>query len=309
MPVSNSEDKDEARQRLQSVIRLTSDSEKRDALIETLRKIYSEVPAYAKIPRPPEAPAGRKLLIGRAPAASSINRHMQIADELLFLGLFDEAAEEFEASSNRGNSGSQITAVLYNNGNKAYRILDETEPRFRGVPADYAIELLPREAADALYPAPYKDEILSSSAERNTDPRLLLAIIRQESRFRPSVKSAAAARGLMQFISTTSLRVAGELRLKNFRQDDLYDPAVAILFGSHYTGELFKLFPKKPDAVAASYNGGEENMRRWLNRSKSELPDRFVPEIMYSQTKDYVQKVMANYRVYQSLYDEKLTRR
>jgi hypothetical protein len=36
------------------------------------------------------------------------------------------------------------------------------------------------------------------------------------------------------------------------------------------------------------------------------LPDKYVPEIVFSQSKDYVYKVMANYRVYQMLYDKNL---
>ena len=58
--------------------------------------------------------------------------------------------------------------------------------------------------------------------------------------------------------------------------------------------------------MAASYNGGEQNMSRWLARSKNDSPDRYVPEIIFSQSKDYVYKVMANYRIYQMFYDEKL---
>jgi soluble lytic murein transglycosylase len=70
---------------------------------------------------------------------------------------------------------------------------------------------------------------------------------------------------------------------------------------------LFKKFPRQPQAVAASYNGGEDNMARWLARAKTDNPDRYVPEIAFAQSKDYVYKVMANYRVYQVFYDEKLT--
>ena len=138
------------------------------------------------------------------------------------------------------------------------------------------------------------------------DPRFALSIMRQESRFRADVKSVAAARGLMQFISSTSGKIAQELDLENFRQDELYDPPTAVLFGSQYLSNLFKQFPAQPQAVAASYNGGEDNMARWLTRSKSNSPDLYVPEIAFSQTKDYVYKVMANYSVYQFLYDENL---
>ena len=66
------------------------------------------------------------------------------------------------------------------------------------------------------------------------------------------------------------------------------------------------MFPNQAPAVAASYNGGEQNMTRWLARSKSDTPDRYVPEILFTQSKDYVYKVMANYRIYQIFYDDKL---
>ena len=110
----------------------------------------------------------------------------------------------------------------------------------------------------------------------------------------------------MQFTSPTARRIAGELGHESFEQDDLYDPGTAILFGSRYVAKLFSDLPDKAEAVAASYNGGEDNMKRWLTRSRTSLPERYVPEIAYSQSKDYVYKVMANYRVYQYLYDEQL---
>lgn len=114
---------------------------------------------------------------------------------------------------------------------------------------------------------------------------------------------------MMQFISTTSEKVAAKLGLKDFDQDELYDPATAVLFGSQYTADLFGIFPDQPDAVAASYNGGEDNMQRWLKRSRSKISGLYVPEIAFSQTKDYVYKVMANYRIYRLFYDENLNPR
>jgi soluble lytic murein transglycosylase-like protein len=84
--------------------------------------------------------------------------------------------------------------------------------------------------------------------------------MRQESRYRADVKSYAAARGLMQFISTTADKIADELDRENFRQDELYHPPTAVLFGAQYLSNLFKEFPAQPQAVAASYNGGEDNV-------------------------------------------------
>jgi soluble lytic murein transglycosylase len=133
--------------------------------------------------------------------------------------------------------------------------------------------------------------------------------MRQESRYRADVKSSAAARGLMQFIPSTAEQIAAQLNLADFTQEDLYDAPTAVLFGSQYLSNIFREFPQQPQAVAAAYNGGEANMTRWLVRARSTDPDRYVSEIQFSQSKDYVFKVLANYRIYQLLYDEQLRRR
>jgi soluble lytic murein transglycosylase-like protein len=61
--------------------------------------------------------------------------------------------------------------------------------------------------------------------------------------------------------------------------------------------------------VAASYNGGEDNVARWLDRAKHKDRGVFTAEIGFDETKDYVQKVMSNYRVYVQLYTENLIRK
>jgi soluble lytic murein transglycosylase len=180
------------------------------------------------------------------------------------------------------------------------------ESAWRSIPADYPIEIAPRPQLRLLYPAVFQDELLAYSTPRGIDARLLLAIMRQESRFQPDAKSNAAARGLMQFISTTSTRIAGELGRTRFAQDDLYQPDTAVVFGSQFVSDLFVLFPQQPEAVVAAYNGGDDNVKRWMSRSRSGLADRYVPETMYTQTKDYVYRVMSNYRMYRYLYDENL---
>jgi soluble lytic murein transglycosylase len=174
------------------------------------------------------------------------------------------------------------------------------------MPPDYVLEVAPRDLLELFYPVPYRDSLLKHASPRNVDPRFVLSIARQESRFQADAKSIAAARGMMQFISSTSNRIADELKLTNFDQDELYNPDTAILFGSQYLSNLFKLFPNQPQAVAGSYNGGEDNLARWIARSRSTEADRYVPEIGFSQTKDYVYKVLTNYWNYQRLYDAHL---
>jgi soluble lytic murein transglycosylase len=200
-------------------------------------------------------------------------------------------------------------AVLYKRGENANHAVRYAEPLWKKVPADYLLELAPREMVELLYPVPYTDALHEYAPPRGVDPRFVLSIMRQESRFRAEAKSVAAARGLLQFIPSTANQMASELKLADFRQDDLYNPRMAVLFGSQYMGNLFRLFPDMPQAVAASYNGGEDNVARWVARAHSNEADRYVLEIGFTQSKDYVYKVLPNYWVYQTLYDEQLKRR
>lgn len=313
-------DPDAARKQIQARLRLTVADEDRSRLLDTLRTAYAATPAYASAPKFMFINRGRQAPVMKEASASATASPRAIADELLFLGLYDEAAPEAEVSgatvakdANRRGEPTKAdldytNAVLHTRGDMAYRGAAFIESVWK-MPADYHPELIPDEVLELLYPTPYATALIAHAPRKSVDPRFLLSIMRQESRFRPDVKSYAAARGLMQFISTTAKRVAAELEREDFRQDDLYDPATAVLFGSHYTGNLFTLFPGQPPAVAASYNGGEDNMQRWLSRSKSDQPDRYVPEIVFAQSKDYVYRVMANYRMYQMLYDENLKKK
>lgn len=301
-------DPETRRKRIQSVLRLTEAASERTAMLAELKKLHAD--ASRKPPEFKLLEFGRKEVRKQAPTVHP-DGHPAVADELLFLGLYDEGALELEAAKAGDTKPAPddlafTLAVFYKRGDIANRAVGFLEPLYRNVPADYETELIPREHLELLYPKPYADSLLRYAPERSVDPRFVLAIMRQESRYRADVKSNAAARGLMQFISTTSDHIAGELGRDNFKQDELYYPPTAILFGSQYISNLFKMFPQQAPAVAASYNGGEDNMKRWMTRSRSDQADRYVPEIVFSQSKDYVYKVMTNYRIYQMLYDENL---
>ena len=126
--------------------------------------------------------------------------------------------------------------------------------------------------------------------------------MQQESNFRPRVKSGAAARGLLQLTIDTATKYAAHVGLNNLRDDDLYRPETSILLGSEYIADLARMFPNLPEAIVASYNGGEDNVARWLKRAKGRDPGVFTSEVGFDETKNYVNKVMAGYRAYQQLY-------
>jgi soluble lytic murein transglycosylase len=164
-------------------------------------------------------------------------------------------------------------------------------------------------ASAANYPVMYRSELIAAAKKFKIDPRFLLAIMKQESSFRADAKSPAGARGLLQLVFDTAIKYKTTAGYPNLQPDQLYSPTVNIALGSAYVADLKNQFGGLYEAIAASYNGGEDNAARWLNRSKPKDAGVFASEVGFAETKDYVFKVMNNYRAYRALYHEDLTRR
>lgn len=156
------------------------------------------------------------------------------------------------------------------------------------------------------FPVPYSSEILRHARLRKIDPRFILAVMKQESNFRRDAKSPVGARGLLQLVYDTALKYSKEAGFSNLQLEDLYKPDVNIAISAVYLAKLLDEFDGFYESVAAGYNAGEDNAARWLNRTKPKDAGVFVAEIGFSETKNYVLKVMNNYRAYQELYDENL---
>lgn len=165
------------------------------------------------------------------------------------------------------------------------------------------------QGSPASYPVVFRDEVLAAAKPRKIDPRFVLAIMKQESSFRPGVKSPSAARGLLQLVIDTAMKYNKKAGYPGLQPDDLYTPKTNITIGCEYIADLLKQFDGLHEAVAASYNGGEDNAARWLHRSKPKDPGIFSAEVGFAETKNYVFKVMNNYRVYRELYTEDLIRK
>jgi len=314
----------EAKDAATQAMRLVMDDNAQRDLLNTLRACYSQLPAYNISARFHLIPAARAVISSSQQAVSDAS-HATLAAEFMFLGLYDEGATELrlggfggaraasDSSDDADDSTPRVTgdggyslAVYSNRGDQSWHAIAFAEPLAKSIPQDYRMELMPRDFAEMLYPAPYRDALNAYTNSSQVDPRLVLALARQESRFNPSVKSPAAARGLVQFIQETALKLAAEEGIKDFELDDVYEPAIAIRLSVRYVSDLLAMFPDNPYAVAASYNSGEQNVERWIYRSRSNDVDRFTLEIAIPETKDYVAKVMNNYWAYQQLYDAPL---
>ena len=276
-------------------LRLNEDTTTQQEMLNVLRQAYALLPNYQSYQAPAFSftPAGRTT--EAAPAGSS---HQAIANELLFLGLAEEGAAELRAAQ---TASASTVAYYCAKGDCADATYRSYEPALRALPEDYRLELLPKAFAEVAFPFPFRGELQQHAQRRGVDPRLILSIARQESGYNPRVKSNAAARGMLQFIASTSNDIAAQLALQDFEQDDLYEPHTAILFGAQYLKNLFDEFGS-PQAAAAAYNGSEQSVRRWRKRAQSTDVDCFVSEVAKRETKEYVYRVCNNFRAYQLIY-------
>ena len=128
-------------------------------------------------------------------------------------------------------------------------------------------------------------------------------IIRQESSFERTAVSNAGARGLMQLMPGTARQTAGRVGVPYELGRLTEDPGYNVLLGSHYVSQLMDEWGGNAVLVAAAYNAGSGNVRRWLAangdpRSPGADVVRWIEEIPFSETRNYVQRVLENTVVY-----------
>jgi soluble lytic murein transglycosylase len=128
-------------------------------------------------------------------------------------------------------------------------------------------------------------------------------IMRQESSFDRSAISHAGARGMMQLMPATARQAAGRVGVPYSLERLTEDPAYNVLLGNYHLQSLFDEWGGNAVLVAAAYNAGSGNVRRWVRengdpRSPGADVVRWIEEIPFSETRNYVQRVLENTMVY-----------
>jgi len=160
----------------------------------------------------------------------------------------------------------------------------------------------PRYLQRLAYPAPYTDEILAQAGAQGLDPLLLLALIRQESRFDPLAGSWAGALGLMQVTPPTGEWIALQLGVRDYEKADLYRASVNLRFGTWYLARQLKDFGGEVAVALAAYNGGPGYARLWLSGLDEYDPDLFVEFIPVAETQLYVKTITEQWDIYRRIY-------
>lgn len=154
-------------------------------------------------------------------------------------------------------------------------------------------------APGAAYP------VLSPAISRKPDVEraFVLAITRQESEFNPNAQSPVGARGLMQFMPATA-RNEARLRGMPYQQSWLTsDPGYNMTLGGLHLDTLLKQFSGSYIMTAAAYNAGPSRPGQWVRdygdpRTGQIDPIDWVEFVPFSETRNYIQRVLENIQVY-----------
>jgi len=141
-------------------------------------------------------------------------------------------------------------------------------------------------------------------APEAAEPAIVFGITRQESGFDPHVRSAPGARGMMQLMPTTAQAVARRIG-EPYQTTMLDNPDYNMRLGASYLGHMINDFSGSYVLATAAYNAGPGRPADWLTfcgdpRTSSADPVDFIECIPFSETRNYVMRVLEATQVYRA---------
>ncbi|WP_047534745.1 lytic transglycosylase domain-containing protein [Methylotenera sp. N17] len=147
------------------------------------------------------------------------------------------------------------------------------------------------------YPTPYRDLMKDAASEQNVDEAWVYGIIRQESRFMHYAKSGVGASGLMQIMPATAKWVANKVGWSDYNHGMLHDLDTNISLGTYYMRYTADQFNGQETMATVAYNAGPSRAKKWMGNIPLEGAI-YAETIPFSETRNYVKKVMANAHMY-----------
>ncbi len=140
---------------------------------------------------------------------------------------------------------------------------------------------------------------------RDFDIPFVYAIARQESEFAGNAISSASAYGMMQMINATASATARRHRIAYDRDRLITDRNYAAYMGALHLNDLLEDFDGSYIMAAVAYNAGPRRVSQWIERNgdprKGQIdPIDWVEKIPFSETRNYVMRVMENMQVYKA---------
>jgi soluble lytic murein transglycosylase len=157
---------------------------------------------------------------------------------------------------------------------------------------DYALRFL----------APYDEHVRPAARNQSLDDAWVYGLMRQESRFITNARSSAGASGLMQLMPATAKWVARKIGLRDYQHSRVNDTETNVLLGTSYMRLVMENLDNHPVLASAAYNAGPGRAKRW--RADRPLEGAIYAEtIPFSETRDYVKKVMSNAMYYSAMFN------
>ncbi|MFW6135822.1 MAG: transglycosylase SLT domain-containing protein [Chloroflexota bacterium] len=239
-----------------------------------------------RLPTAPPLTGGGEQVLGKAEALESIGREDLARLELLLAAQTRSAPEVDLAMAQ--------ALVLRGHVTDAQPIAEEYVQEHTRAP---------RAFWELSYPQPYSATVAAAAAEFDIDPLLIWSIMRQESRFDPGAFGYVAERGLMQILPTTQDWIAEQLG-EEISPGQAFTPEANVRMGAWYLRHLLDYYDGDLELAIPAYNAGPGNVDAW--RSDPLVSDQadFIRWIGFGQTREYLEHVALNYRVYQVLYGD-----
>ena len=156
------------------------------------------------------------------------------------------------------------------------------------------------------YPLPFRDVFTEYAKTYGLDVAWVLGLVRQESRFVSDARSGAGAEGLMQVMPRTARFVARKIGLRNYLQKGVTEIQTNVTLGTGYMRLVLDQLGH-PVLASAAYNAGPSRARRWRDVNRPLEGAIYIETIPFSETRDYVKKVMANSVFYAALIEKQVT--
>ena len=147
------------------------------------------------------------------------------------------------------------------------------------------------------YPTPYRDLMKPAAGEQGVDEAWVYGITRQESRFMHYAKSGVGASGLMQLMPATAKWAAPRAGISNYNRSMIHQLDTNIALGTYYMSYTKDLMNGQEVMATAAYNAGPNRAKKWMAATPLEGAI-YAESIPFTETRLYVQKVMANAHIY-----------
>jgi soluble lytic murein transglycosylase len=243
---------------------------------------------------PPDTPAPLTALEKEAAQA---NPGLKRALAAMALGLRSEGVKEWNYTTNLHSPGGMNDRALLAAADLACQnaVWDRcinTSERTRSV-----IDLTQR------FPMPHRQAVVARSQQIGLDPAYVYGLIRQESRFVSDARSGVGASGLMQVMPATASWTAKKIGLTNFKPHQLTERDTNIAIGTGYLKLVLDNFAGSMPLAAAAYNAGPSRPRSWRGQAGAPIVEAAIwaENIPFTETRDYVKKVLANTTVYAAM--------